>query len=97
MHCGVGPVGGKQNNFRMVIYTCYTPRSWASKSSLENKQRMFENGGTASHRADISSKFSALPRTYNDLEALERAKRVVPPQRMDPDDMPLRNLLLFGY
>lgn len=97
VHCGVGPVGGKQNNFRMVIYTCYTPRSWASKSSLKKKREMFEEGGTASHRADISRKFSALPRTYDDLEALERAKRVKPPQSMDLDNMRLIHLRLFGY
>lgn len=98
-HCPIGPVGGNQSTFRMVIYTCYTPRSWATDENMKKRAQIFRDGGTLSHRADIANSLSKkgnLPkRTYSGPNE-EKAKKIKMAKAIDLDDLSLRGWELFS-
>ena len=92
MHFGIGPVGGKQDSIRMVMYCCYVPRSWATKHNLKRKREVFEDQKTTSHRPERVKCFSDKPR-YRDKE-LQPVRK---PEPVRVEDLSAVGRRMFGF
>ena len=67
IHCGVGPLKDRgKENFRCVIYLCYTPKSKASKKVIDKRIKAFEDIRMTNHWPHKPKLFSKLPRTYGE-------------------------------
>ena len=65
IHCGKEPNKNRLvPNYRCVVYTCYTPRSKSTFSSLNKKIQAFENLRTTSHWPHKPKMFPKKPRTF---------------------------------
>ena len=65
IHCGVEAEKHRhEQNFRAVIYLCYTPRAWITKANLQKKQKYLEELRTTNHYPQKPKVFSKTPRTY---------------------------------
>jgi len=65
IHCGKEPEEGrKSSNFRCVAYTCYMPRTSATKKDIEKKRAAFKNKRTTSHWANKAKLFGKKPNTF---------------------------------
>jgi hypothetical protein len=64
-HQGVEPqMNRSKPNFRMAIYVCMTPRSFATEKMLEKKRNAFNELRTTSHYPHKVKLFPKTPRTY---------------------------------
>lgn len=65
IHCGIEAMKQRQiQNMRAVVYLCYTPRQFASKTILKKRIKAFEEGRATSHWPHKSILFGKNPRTY---------------------------------
>lgn len=65
IHCGVGPIKERpSDNFRCVVYLCYTPRSLASKRVIDKRIKAFQEVRMTSHWPHKPKLFPINPRTY---------------------------------
>lgn len=65
IHCGKEPDKNRaEPNYRCVVYTCYTPRSKATLSSLNKKIQAFKDLRTTSHWPHKPKMFPKYPRTF---------------------------------
>jgi ectoine hydroxylase-related dioxygenase (phytanoyl-CoA dioxygenase family) len=65
IHCGVEPRKGReQQNFRCVVYLCYTPRSLSNGKELKKKIKAFEEMRMTSHWPHKIKLFPKMPNTY---------------------------------
>ncbi len=65
IHCGKEPEPTRpQPNYRCVVYTCYTPRSRATPSSLNKKINAWRDLRTTSHWPHKPKLFPKFPHTY---------------------------------
>lgn len=92
MHFGIGPVGGKQDSIRMVMYCCYVPRSWATEHNLKRKREVFEDQKTTSHRPERVKCFSDKSR-YPD-KYLQTVRK---PEPVRVEDLSAVGRRMFGF
>jgi len=65
IHCGCEALKKRQDeNFRAVIYLCYTPKSLITPALLRKKQKAFQNIRTTNHWPHKPKLFPKTPRTY---------------------------------
>ena len=69
--------------FRLVIYVCMTPRSWATEKNLEKKRKYLMEGRVTSHWPHQVKVFGKKPNLYGDTSfdasfAIDKAIRTVP-------------------
>ncbi len=65
IHCGKEPDHlRKKENFRHVVYLCYTPKSLATEKNIKKRIEYFETLRLTSHWPHKPKLFSKLPRTY---------------------------------
>lgn len=65
IHQGLEPMRDRENpNFRLVVYTCYTPRSMASEKMLVKRVKAFEEKRMTNHWPHDAKLFAKKPRTY---------------------------------
>lgn len=66
IHSGIEPVETRDNpNFRCVIYFCYTPRIFASESTLHKRIDAWKNLRMTSHWPHKVKLFPKTPRTWD--------------------------------
>jgi len=64
-HQGQEPLKERiEENERCIVYLCYTPRIWATKSNLKKKIKAFEELRTCNHVPHNPKLFPVHPRTY---------------------------------
>lgn len=56
-----------QQNFRCVVYLCYTPRSQATITAIKKKQKAFNEKRTTNHWPHRPKLFPKTPRTYGQV------------------------------
>ena len=69
--------------FRVVIYVCMTPRSWATEKNLEKKRKYLLEGRVTTHWPHQVKVFGKVPRLYGDTSfddsfAIDKAVKKVP-------------------
>ena len=65
IHCGTEAMRGReQPNFRLVVYTCYQPRTFASEKQLIKKKKAFNELRMTSHWPAKVKLFGKKPQTY---------------------------------
>ena len=65
IHCGTEAMRGReQPNFRLVVYTCYQPRTFASEKQLIKKKKAFNELRMTSHWPTKVKLFGKKPQTY---------------------------------
>jgi ectoine hydroxylase-related dioxygenase (phytanoyl-CoA dioxygenase family) len=65
IHCGTEAMRGRENpNFRVVVYTCYQPRSFANEKNIKKKKKAFDELRMSSHWPTKIKLFPKNPRTY---------------------------------
>ena len=65
IHCGTEAMRGReQPNFRLVVYTCYQPRTFASEKQLIKKKQAFNELRMTSHWPATVKLFGKKPQTY---------------------------------
>ena len=65
IHCGVEPRKGREEqNFRCVVYLCYTPRSLSTEKELKKKIKAFEEMRMTSHWPHKVKLFPKMPNTF---------------------------------
>jgi hypothetical protein len=65
IHCGSEPdISRTKSNFRCCVYLCYTPRSMAKPTKLENKIKAWEGLRTTSHWPHRPKLFPTKPHTW---------------------------------
>jgi hypothetical protein len=79
IHCGVEPRKGReQQNFRCVVYLCYTPRSLSSAKELKKKIKAFEEMRMTSHWPHKIKLFPKMPNTYG--AKIKEVEQLPPPE-----------------
>jgi len=65
IHCGCEALKGRPTeNFRAIVYLCYTPKSRITPALLRKKQKAFNEIRVTSHWPHKPKLFSKTPRTY---------------------------------
>ena len=65
IHCGTEAMKTRENpNFRIVVYTCYQPRSLSNPRQITKKQKAFNELRMTSHWPAKVKLFPKNPRTY---------------------------------
>jgi ectoine hydroxylase-related dioxygenase (phytanoyl-CoA dioxygenase family) len=65
IHCGTEAMRGREHaNFRLVVYTCYQPRTFATEKQLIKKRKAFEQLRMTSHWPAKIRLFPKIPYTY---------------------------------
>lgn len=65
IHCGTEPLETRaEPNFRCVVYLCYTPRNFATETSLKKKIKAWNELRTTSHWPHNPKLFPLYPRTW---------------------------------
>ena len=76
---GVEPRKGReQQNFRCVVYLCYTPRSLSSGKEIKKKIKAFEEMRMTSHWPHKVKLFPKMPNTYG--AQIEDVEPLTPPE-----------------
>jgi ectoine hydroxylase-related dioxygenase (phytanoyl-CoA dioxygenase family) len=83
-HCAVTP-RKTSNRRRLVVYTCYAPKQWATESQIKKKQKAFHDMRATSHWPLLSILFQK-PQTYGD-ETKNLSNYKVTPDRVESDKM----------
>ena len=90
IHCGVEPRKSRpEQNFRCVVYLCYTPRSFSNEKELKKKIKAFEEMRMTSHWPHKVKLFPKMPRTYG-----AQIKEIVP---LNPPEINELGRRLVGY
>ena len=90
IHCGVEPRKDRPiQNFRCVVYLCYTPRCLSNEKELKKKIKAFEEMRMTSHWPHKVKLFPKIPRTYG-----AKIKEVVPLNPVEINELGRR---LVGY
>jgi len=76
------PPDKQGTRWRMVIYVCMTPRSWATNAHLEKKRKAFRECRGTNHWPHEIKLFPAKPRTYG-KELPDFNIQSTPPQLSD--------------
>ena len=78
IHCGVEPMKTRpEQNFRAVIYLCYTPRSRSTNAQLKKHIQAFEELRTTNHYPCKVKLFAKVPRSYG--AELPNVEQIPPP------------------
>ena len=65
VHCGTNAFKERQQpNMRAIIYVCYLPRSFITKTNLEKKRKYYKDLRNTTHHPCKIKVFSKIPRTY---------------------------------
>jgi hypothetical protein len=80
IHCGTNPCKWRtEENFRIVIYTCYKPRKEEDKKGLIKKQKAFETHRTTTHTPDKVKLFPLVVRFYSEENRPPKTTEVIDP------------------
>lgn len=90
IHSGIEAMNWRNNpNYRMVVYVCMTPRSFASDKILKKRIKIFEDLRMTSHYPHKALLFTKNPRTYGG-----ELPNITPPNKPTLNDLGRR---LVGY